>query len=209
MMPAMVSEGSTRPTAIDIRSLRVDYGDFVAVHDLNLKVPRGEVFGIVGPNGAGKTSTFKVVTTLMQPTYGSVILDGHDISEDLEQARRIISLNSKRMVKLCKKHGICSGPKGKFATQLQEEKASLTRIVYAKHTALGILEKAGYSSRYKKRVEVQIDKDLAKGLGRPTFQKVVDFDNMPAEACKDVEKEHKTMMNTLSNGPKRTAVIIL
>ncbi len=90
MMPAMVSEGSSRPTAIDIRSLRVDYGDFVAVRDLNLKVPRGEVFGIVGPNGAGKTSTFKVATTLMQPTYGSVILEGHDISEDLEQARRII-----------------------------------------------------------------------------------------------------------------------
>ena len=64
-MRAMVSEASARACAIDIRSLRVDYGDFVAVHDLNLTVPKGEVFGIVGPNGAGKTSTFKVVTTLM------------------------------------------------------------------------------------------------------------------------------------------------
>lgn len=76
--------------AIDIRSLRVDYGDFVAVNDLNLTVPRGEVFGLVGPNGAGKTSTFRVITTLMEPTYGEVILDGVDVLDDIESARRII-----------------------------------------------------------------------------------------------------------------------
>ena len=76
--------------AIDIRSLRVDYGDFVAVRDLTLTVPAGEVFGLVGPNGAGKTSTFRVLATLMEPTYGEVILDGVDVLEDLESARRII-----------------------------------------------------------------------------------------------------------------------
>lgn len=76
--------------AIDIRDLRVDYGDFVAVDDLSLTVPRGEVFGLVGPNGAGKTSTFRVLTTLMEPTYGEVHLDGVDILEDLESARRIV-----------------------------------------------------------------------------------------------------------------------
>ena len=76
--------------AIDVRDLRVDYGNFVAVDDLSLTVPRGEVFGLVGPNGAGKTSTFRVLTTLMQPTYGEVTLDGVDILEDLESARRII-----------------------------------------------------------------------------------------------------------------------
>ena len=76
--------------AIDIRSLRVDYGNFVAVDDLTLTVPPGEVFGLVGPNGAGKTSTFRVLTTLMEPTYGEVILDGVDVLEDIETARRII-----------------------------------------------------------------------------------------------------------------------
>ena len=81
--------GSTSP-AIDLRDLRVDYGDFVAVDDLTLSVPPGEVFGLVGPNGAGKTSTFRVVTTLMQPTYGEVFLDGVDAFEDIESARRII-----------------------------------------------------------------------------------------------------------------------
>jgi ABC-2 type transport system ATP-binding protein len=76
--------------AIDIRSLRVDYGDFVAVDDLTLTVPAREVFGLVGPNGAGKTSTFRVITTLMEPTYGEVLLDGVDVFEDLESARRIV-----------------------------------------------------------------------------------------------------------------------
>jgi len=73
--------------AIDIRFLRVDYGDFVAVDDLTLKVPHGEVFGLVGPNGAGKTSTFKVLATLLEPTYGEVILSGVDVLEDIETAR--------------------------------------------------------------------------------------------------------------------------
>ncbi len=76
--------------AIDVRSLRVDYGSFTAVDDLTLSVPRGEVFGLVGPNGAGKTSTFRVLTTLLEPTYGEVLMDGVDVLEDMENARRII-----------------------------------------------------------------------------------------------------------------------
>ena len=76
--------------AIDICDLRVDYGDFMAVNDLTLQVPAGEVFGLVGPNGAGKTSTFRVLTTLMEPTYGEVRLAGIDIAEEPEAARRVL-----------------------------------------------------------------------------------------------------------------------
>lgn len=77
-------------SAIDIRDLRVDYGDFTAVHDLSLQVPAGEIFGIVGPNGAGKTSTFRVLASLARPTYGEVRLAGIDVLEDKENARRLI-----------------------------------------------------------------------------------------------------------------------
>ena len=89
-MSGATPNGSRPTPAIDIRYLRVDYGEFVAVDDLTLSVPRGEVFGLVGPNGAGKTSTFRVLTTLMEPTYGEVLLDGVDVLEDIESARRII-----------------------------------------------------------------------------------------------------------------------
>lgn len=79
------------PTAaIEIRDLRVDYGNFVAVSDVTLSVPVGEVFGLVGPNGAGKTSTFRVLATLMEPTYGEVRLAGIDIFEDPAAARRLM-----------------------------------------------------------------------------------------------------------------------
>lgn len=86
---SLLTGGSPTP-AIDIRYLRVDYGDFVAVDDLTLSVPSGEVFGLVGPNGAGKTSTFRVLATLMEPTYGEVFIDGIDALEDIAAARRII-----------------------------------------------------------------------------------------------------------------------
>jgi len=77
--------------AIEIKDLRVDYGDFVAVQDISLSIPYGEVFGLVGPNGAGKTSTFKVLTTLMEPTYGEVSVAGMDIFEMAGEVRRVMA----------------------------------------------------------------------------------------------------------------------
>lgn len=68
--------------------MRVDYGDFVAVDGLSLTVPRGEVYGLIGPNGAGKTSSFKVLATLMEPTYGDVFIGGVDVALKPEQARK-------------------------------------------------------------------------------------------------------------------------
>ena len=86
----MTGKTDEHSAAIEIRDLRVDYGDFVAVNDVSLSVPYGEVFGLVGPNGAGKTSTFKVLATLMEPTYGEVALAGIDILEETEEARHIL-----------------------------------------------------------------------------------------------------------------------
>ena len=78
------------PPALEIRSLRVDYGDFVAVDHLDLTVPPGEILGVVGPNGAGKTSTFRVLATLLEPTHGEVFFGGVDIAEDSHRARRLM-----------------------------------------------------------------------------------------------------------------------
>jgi ABC-2 type transport system ATP-binding protein len=76
--------------AIEIRDLRVDYGNFVAVNDISLTVDPGEVYGMVGPNGAGKSSTFRVLATLNRPTYGDVKLCGLDLFEQTEDARRLL-----------------------------------------------------------------------------------------------------------------------
>lgn len=86
----MSPPATSSPPAIEIRDLRVDYGQFVAVNDISFSVPPGEVFGLVGPNGAGKTSTFRVLATLMEPTYGEVRVAGIDILEHPREARRLL-----------------------------------------------------------------------------------------------------------------------
>jgi ABC-2 type transport system ATP-binding protein len=76
--------------ALRIKELRVDYGDLVAVDHLTLDIPAGEIYGLVGPNGAGKTSTFRVLATLMRPTYGEVAFCGLDLFEKTAAVRRIL-----------------------------------------------------------------------------------------------------------------------
>jgi ABC-2 type transport system ATP-binding protein len=77
--------------AIEAEDMRVDYGNTVAVKGLTLKIPYGEVYGLVGANGAGKTSTFSVWATLIKPTYGNVKVGGVDILESPDKARKMMA----------------------------------------------------------------------------------------------------------------------
>ena len=63
------------------------YGDKVAVKNLSLHVPAGELFGFLGPNGAGKTTTIKMIAGLLQPTSGTISLAGHDLSREPVEAK--------------------------------------------------------------------------------------------------------------------------
>ncbi len=67
---------------IRLISLTKQYGNMLAVDDLNLQVHAGEVFGFLGPNGAGKTTTIRMMMGLLQPTAGTVMLGGHDLARD-------------------------------------------------------------------------------------------------------------------------------
>jgi ABC-2 type transport system ATP-binding protein len=64
---------------IQVRHLVKRFGEKVAVDDVSLEVSGGEIFGFLGPNGAGKTTTIKMIVGLLQPTSGTVLVDGHDI----------------------------------------------------------------------------------------------------------------------------------
>jgi ABC-2 type transport system ATP-binding protein len=75
---------------VDIQELSVVYGKQVAVRNLSLTIPRGEVFGFIGPNGAGKTSTIKVLATLLKPTAGTVRVLGNDVIHAPQDVRRHI-----------------------------------------------------------------------------------------------------------------------
>lgn len=86
----MSTKVSDSVPAIRISEMRVDYESFTAVKGLDLSIHSGEIFGLIGPNGAGKTSTFKVLATLMEPTYGEVSICGVDVAEHPEKARRFL-----------------------------------------------------------------------------------------------------------------------
>lgn len=66
------------------------FGDIQAVDSISLRVEAGQIFGLLGPNGAGKTTTIKMMTGLLRPSAGTVLIDGHDIvTAPLEARRRI------------------------------------------------------------------------------------------------------------------------
>jgi ABC-2 type transport system ATP-binding protein len=73
---------------IDIKNLSKDYGTILAVDNLSLQVPKGELFCFLGPNGAGKTTTIKILTGLLKPTSGTATIDGIDITEDPINAKK-------------------------------------------------------------------------------------------------------------------------
>jgi ABC-2 type transport system ATP-binding protein len=77
---------------IQVSHLTKKYGDFVAVDDISFTVQQGEVFAFLGPNGAGKSTTFKMLTTLLRPTSGTMSLNNIDPVSDPEQARRTFGI---------------------------------------------------------------------------------------------------------------------
>lgn len=77
---------------IELEKLTKQYGKTLAVQDLNLSVPDGELFGFIGPNGAGKTTTIRMIGGLLSPTSGRVVIDGDDIADDPVGVKRKIGL---------------------------------------------------------------------------------------------------------------------
>lgn len=70
--------------------LTKNFGDKVAVNNLNLHIPEGEFFCYLGPNGAGKTTTIKMLTGLIRPSAGEAFLGGINIAEDPIAAKRLL-----------------------------------------------------------------------------------------------------------------------
>ena len=72
---------------IRVHSLVKRYGAFTAVSGVSLDVEPGEIHGFLGPNGAGKTTTIRMIAGLLQPTAGSVTINGHDLAREPEAAK--------------------------------------------------------------------------------------------------------------------------
>ena len=67
---------------LEVKNLKKNFGDFVAVKGVSFTVGEGEVLGFLGPNGAGKSTTMRMITGFLPPTSGTAVIDGHDITTD-------------------------------------------------------------------------------------------------------------------------------
>jgi ABC-2 type transport system ATP-binding protein len=79
---------------IEVHHLRKEYADTVALENLHLEIPAGEVYGLIGPNGAGKTTLIRILATLLEPTYGSVRIAGIDVLAEPLRVHRLVGYMS-------------------------------------------------------------------------------------------------------------------
>jgi len=78
--------------AIEVEGLTKYYGHILAVDHVDFEVRQGEVFGFLGPNGAGKTTTQRMLTTLLEPTSGRIVINGHDLARNAYPVKRQMGL---------------------------------------------------------------------------------------------------------------------
>jgi len=77
--------------AVETVGLTKDFGSIHALKDLNLKIEKGQVFGLIGPNGAGKTTALRVISTLLLPTSGQAKVFDLDVVRDAGEIRKIVT----------------------------------------------------------------------------------------------------------------------
>lgn len=80
------------PLAVEARELTRSFGDFTAVNQLNLQVRQGMFLGFLGPNGAGKSTTIKMLTGLLRPSSGKVLILGRDLEQEPVAVKRQIGV---------------------------------------------------------------------------------------------------------------------
>src|SRR3989344_6328712 len=73
---------------IHVENLVKRFGKLTAVDNISFEVKPGEIFAFLGPNGAGKSTTIKMLTTMLRPTSGKLLLNGHDVTKDQDSARK-------------------------------------------------------------------------------------------------------------------------
>ena len=94
------------------------YEDFLAVDNLSFNIKEGEIFGLLGVNGAGKTTTFRMIMGLLEPTSGSITLDGKKIDYSVTDQIGFLTEERSLLTKLtvkeqCDFYGTLKGMKEK------------------------------------------------------------------------------------------------
>ncbi len=139
---------------ITVEHLTKYYGDHLAVDDLSFEIDEGHVYGFLGPNGAGKSTTMNIMTGCLSATEGSIRIDGYDIFEQPEQAKRLIGYlpeqpplyMNESPLEYLRFVGQAKGLRGKVLNDQIREVIQLTGIESVAHRRISALSK-GYKQR--------------------------------------------------------------
>lgn len=139
---------------ITVEHLTKCYGDFMAVNDLSFEIDEGHVYGFLGPNGAGKSTTMNIMTGCLSATEGHVKINGYDIFEEPEQAKKLIGYlpelpplyMNETPAEYLKFVGEAKGLKGKELRQQIDEVIEQVKIEHVKNRLISTLSK-GYRQR--------------------------------------------------------------
>lgn len=139
---------------ITVEHLTKCYGDFMAVDDLSFEIGDGHVYGFLGPNGAGKSTTMNIMTGCLSPTAGNVRIDGYDILEEPQKAKKLIGYlpeqpplyMTETPVEYLRFVGEAKGLRGELLEQQIEEVIQQTKISDVRDRRIMALSK-GYRQR--------------------------------------------------------------
>ena len=180
-------------------------GTLLAVDELNLKIPKGKIFGFLGPNGAGKTTTIKMLSTILPITKGTAQILGYDLIKERKNIRKLIGVCPQELVlwdKLTARENIQLIAKMHkiHPTDYKERADELLGKMNLLDRADDLTEK--YSGGMKRRInvlmavihepEVIFFDEPTAGLDPQSRRVVWDF-------IKDFEKENKTIILTTHN----------
>ncbi len=188
--------------ALEIKNFTKQYGDFVAVDNLNLEIPKGEFFGFLGPNGAGKTSTISCITGVGKFSKGTITLFGKDVQKDYREARFNIGISAQEynVDVFAKVKNILWFNAGFFGVKRSERKKRIKELLEIfELTAHAEKKFRELSGGLKRRVmlarAMMHDPDLLI-LDEPTAGVDVELRHELWEYLKKINKEGKTILFT-------------
>ncbi|AFM17694.1 ABC-type multidrug transport system, ATPase component [Mycolicibacterium chubuense NBB4] len=162
----------TNDIAVACRGLTKDYGGGHGVCDLNLDVPRGEIFGLIGPNGAGKTTLIRLLMDFIRPDRGAATLLGMDTHRDSVELKRRIGYLPGELMQWPKVSagyviGLLAGLRGGVDEGYIESLAERLRLDLARHyedLSHGNKQKVGLLQAFMARPELLILDEPTLGL---------------------------------------------
>ena len=75
---------------LEVKNLGISFGGLRAVDQFEINIKKGQLYGLIGPNGAGKSTTMNIITGYLASTEGEVLINGHNILEEPEEAKKCI-----------------------------------------------------------------------------------------------------------------------